>query len=499
MSRIYFAWVGSTDVRGCAGTGQDGNPGPICAALREHGRSFDKMLLLYNDSVWAGCSAEDYFAWITAETGCRPVGEPAGDVGPYDFAPVYDFTKKVVRRAAGGADRAELFFHASPGTATMAMVWALLAGPYKATLIVSSETTGVRFIAEPGMRPADLLSDGELERTSEAKAPHRMAISPAFEGILFRSEGMRKAVERAQIAAPRNINVLIQGETGTGKELFARAIHAASGRKGKFVAVNCGALPADLIESELFGHTSQAFTGARKARKGYFREADGGTIFLDEIAELPRAAQTSLLRVLQERQVVPVGSETPVQIDARVISAGNRELFKETVQNRFRSDLYYRLAVAEIILPPLRERKDDIPLLLDDALRKANCEVWGSETGQYRAMSDDALSMFTAYQWPGNVRELYAAIMRTVLWSVQKTMDGETAREALRMHQLEAAGEDCLPESGFSLENVLQATEKHYLELAHAQSGGSLKKGAEMLGIVNYQTYCNRLKKYGIR
>ena len=226
--------------------------------------------------------------------------------------------------------------------------------------------------------------------------------------LVCESAAMRRVVETAAVVAPSDAPVLISGESGSGKEVIARVIHAWSNRAtGALVAANCAGLPESLIESELFGHTKGAFTGASHAREGYFRAADGGTLFLDEIGELPLHVQPKLLRALEARQITPVGSDSPVVVDARVIAATNRDLGKEVQEGRFRDDLYYRINVIELVVPPLSARQDDIlPLARRFAIEFAGALV---------RLSPQAVESLLAYGWPGNVRELRNAIQRACL------------------------------------------------------------------------------------
>jgi DNA-binding NtrC family response regulator len=223
---------------------------------------------------------------------------------------------------------------------------------------------------------------------------------------------MLGVLRTAEKAAASSIAVLIEGESGVGKELIARAIHGTGERRAKpFVAVNCGAIPESLVESVLFGHEKGAFTGAVERHAGKFVEASGGTLFLDEIGELPLAAQVKLLRALQEGEVDPVGGKRPVKVDARIISATNRELLAEVRAGRFREDLYYRLCVFPIAVPPLRERVEDIPHLIRHFLLRFAAE----EGKRVRSVSAPALAMLAAFAWPGNVRQLENAIYRAVV------------------------------------------------------------------------------------
>lgn len=235
-----------------------------------------------------------------------------------------------------------------------------------------------------------------------------------YSDIIGSSERMHEVFELIRKVADTDAAVLIQGESGTGKELVARSIHFNSARFSKpFLAVNCGAFPESLLESELFGHTKGAFTGAASDKKGLFRSADGGTIFLDEIGEMPPPLQVRLLRALQEHEVMPIGSSTPVKFDARIIAATNRDLEKEVEAGNFREDLYYRLNVIELTLPPLRERRQDVPALVRHFLSRAA----EKQSTVEKAISDDALSALKNYDWPGNVRELENAIERAFILS----------------------------------------------------------------------------------
>ena len=230
--------------------------------------------------------------------------------------------------------------------------------------------------------------------------------------IVAASAPMIEVLELLERAAPYKTSVLLTGESGTGKEVLARAIHDQSPRRSEaFVAVNCGAIPENLLESELFGHARGAFTGADRARRGLFVEADGGTLFLDELGELPLPLQVKLLRVLQEEEVRPVGEAKPRAIDVRVLAATARDLESMIAQGDFREDLYYRLNVMEVRVPPLRERRQDIPLLVDHFFARS-CTQLGKPL---QRVGDDALERLVAYSWPGNVRELENVIERAVL------------------------------------------------------------------------------------
>src|SRR5271163_656737 len=250
---------------------------------------------------------------------------------------------------------------------------------------------------------------GELQRIR-----HSREGKLSFADIVTRSEAMTSVLRTAQKAAASSIPVLIEGESGVGKELFARAIHGSSERKSKpFVAVNCGAIPDNLVESILFGHEKGSFTGATERHMGKFVEASGGTLFLDEVSELPLAAQVKLLRALQEGAVEAVGGRKPVKVDVRIVSATNRKLLDRVKGGQFREDLFYRLHVLPLTIPPLRARREDIPHLLRHFLARFGAE----ENRSITAISGDAMAYLSQLDWPGNIRQLENAVYRAVVMS----------------------------------------------------------------------------------
>lgn len=253
-----------------------------------------------------------------------------------------------------------------------------------------------------------------------ARIKRRVDGTLTFDDIVTRSPAMQRVIELGERAAGSNIPIIIEGESGVGKELIARAIQGSSTRAGKsFVAVNCGAIPENLVESTLFGHEKGAFTGATEKRVGKFLEADGGTLFLDEVGELPPDAQVKLLRALQEGEVEPVGARRPLKSDFRLISATNRSMIDLVCQKRFREDLYYRLNVFPILVPPLRERTEDIPLLVKHFLTR-----FGAEEGKrVDSITPEALTLLMRHRWPGNVRQLENTVFRAVVLADSNELD----------------------------------------------------------------------------
>jgi transcriptional regulator with GAF, ATPase, and Fis domain len=303
---------------------------------------------------------------------------------------------------------------------------------------------------------------------------------------------MREIVQRIQLVAPRRSTVLILGETGTGKEVAARAIHAAGPRAAHpFIAVNCGALPDNLLEAELFGHVKGAFTGAWTSRVGRFEAAQHGTIFLDEVGELPLELQAKLLRVLQEREVQRLGSSESIPIDVRVIAATNANLESRVREGEFREDLFYRLNVVPLRVPPLRERRSDIPLLARHFVAKI-CAAEGVGTKHFRPGVEDALS---AYDWPGNVRQLENAVEMAVALSgdrIELTVE-DFPLPAARVTASPEAIAIPLPESGIDFERTIQAIELSLLRQALERAQGNKSRAAGMLHL-NRTTLTAKLK-----
>jgi two-component system, NtrC family, response regulator PilR len=325
-----------------------------------------------------------------------------------------------------------------------------------------------------------------------------------FEGIIGKSGGIEKIYHLVQKVARNSTNVLITGESGTGKELIARAIHLNGSRKNMpFVAVNCGAIPETLIESELFGHARGAFTGAVADHLGLFKQADQGTIFLDEVGELPLHLQVKLLRVLQEKAFTPVGGNKQIKVDVRVISATNRDLHKEMEEGRFRRDLFYRLNVVQIVMPPLRNRKEDIPTLAHYFMRR----FAASHGKQVEEISSAALMHIMSYGYPGNVRELENIIEHAVAVASKNIMTEEDLpahikgapinEEAEVFERTAPGGADLFFAKGLSLDVELETHEKCILLGALKRTNGVQKRAAEILGI-NYRSLRHRLEKYGL-
>ena len=309
----------------------------------------------------------------------------------------------------------------------------------------------------------------------------------AFSEIVGKSDSLQRIFSLVQKVADTNANILIQGESGTGKELVARAIHLNSGRSSNpFLAINCGALPESLLESELFGHTKGSFTGAISDKKGLFRSASGGTLFLDEIGDMPMSLQVKLLRALQEHEVTPIGQAAPVKFDARIVAATNKDLESEVKGGRFREDLFYRLNVIEMSIPALRERREDIPLLVKHFVAKSA----RSQNAPEKPIGRDVMSALVNYNWPGNVRELENAIERAFILSGDE-IDLESMPSKVRENGVRSY----VSHDDESFRPTLDEVERRYVLEILRSVAEDKAKAANILGI-DLSTLYRKLKRY---
>ena len=497
--KALVCWIGNADLKASSGPSADGD-GPVANAVSAI--EFDEIHLLcdYSKEKW-----KRYVDWLGLRTTVPIKVYQQSLSSPTNFRDIYTAAESVLSTLwkAKGAGF-EYTFHLSPGTPSMAAVWILLAKTsYPAQLLQSSKEAGVQVADVPFDIAAEFIPD--MLRTaderqvalSEAKPPE----AAGFEDIVHRSPVMKQLIAEARRAASRSLPILIEGESGTGKELFAQAIHNASPRAAmKFVAVNCGAVPTELLESEFFGHKKGAFSGAVADHLGHFGEAHRGTLFLDEIGELPKAMQTKLLRAVQQGEVTPVGQSKPLKVDVRIIAATNRTLIEEVAADRFREDLFYRLAVAVIKLPPIRERKSDLTLLIDTMLEYVNRQANAEPGYQKKKLSVAARNLLLQHYWPGNVRELQNTLQRATLWGEGESIGPEVIKRALLVVRAGGRRSDAILnrdiEVGVNLKHLMAEVARHYLQRALEQTKGNKTQAAALLGFKSYQTLTNWLDRY---
>ncbi len=352
------------------------------------------------------------------------------------------------------------------------------------------------------LRPAVLRVTENLKLKKEAGYLRReIRRLTGLDHIIGASPKMRAMFELIETIAPQSSRVLITGESGTGKELVARAIHENSARsKRPFVTINCGAFPETLLESELFGYMRGAFTGANENRRGLFQAADGGTLFMDEIGNMSLTMQVKLYRVLQEGKVRPLGSTDEYDVDVRVIAATNKDLEKEIAEGRFREDLFYRLSVIPLHLPPLRERREDIPLLARSFLERYRNAMGKKVEG----IDPEAMRRLEAYEWPGNVRELENTVERSVALETGRFITVEGLPERISRHYLEHCPDRSIeerplliPDGGIDFEKHMQGTERAYLLAALESAGGVRIRASELLRMT-YRSFRHYAKKHGV-
>lgn len=469
--------------------------------------TFDAIHLLSNYPAWIG---RTFAKWIGKKTIVHEVELH----DPTDYKQIFRLSDEVLARICEpDPTKVDLCIHLSPGTPAMTAIWVLL----------GKSRYPARFFQTHGGRawqteiPFDLVVDfiPGLLRGSDAnlvglasKAPGEIS---GFESILGNSRAIRIAVGRAQRAAIRSVSVLITGESGTGKEMFARAIHSASPRGNRsFVAINCAAVPRELLESELFGHKKGAFTGATSDRAGAFEEADGGTLFLDEVGECPLEMQAKLLRVLQPpaghapsyRLYRRIGESKDRACDVRVIAATNRRLLESVNRREFREDLYYRLAVVTLPLPSLRERREDIGILATSLLDQINQSFRQQEPGyRDKSLSVGTKAFVLRHTWPGNVRQLFNALVQAAVMVESSMIEKSDLQEALgEVHSPSMNSPTSVAlGDGFSLTGHLESIQRDLIQRAMEEARGVKTKAARLLGYANYQTLDAQIKRLHVK
>lgn len=495
------AWIGAADHE-CAESKRGADLGPIATALLGQ-PMYDRVYLLSNYDFER---SRNFCTWLESITGYKPSAIDLFSVdlaSPIDYSDIYTQVSSNLSQAGIPRDDVSLTFHLSPGTPAMAAIWIILAKTrFPAKLIQTSKERGVETIDFPFDLANDFLPE-YLQRTGDRvkRLTHGIQLpAPEFNKIIHQSQVVADQISLARRIAAYDVPVLILGETGTGKELFAEAIHAASSRSDRpFIAVNCGAISPEMANSELFGHKKGAFTGAIVDRKGCFLEASGGTLFLDEIGDLPLDTQVRLLRALQSQEITPMGQSKPVSINTRILAATHRDLAADITAGRFREDLFHRLAVGILQLPPLRNRVGDVMLLAQHFLDNINADAANKPEAQQKHLSKEAARAIQSYAWPGNVRELYHTLLRAVIWSQGAEVTGQDINSALLpvSNQINVLHQAVLKD-GLTLQDQLDEIARDCIEQALQKTGWRKAGAAKLLGFTNHQTLSNWMKRLGM-
>ena len=493
MGEILISWVGGRDI---AASGEGARHlGPIASTLKA--QDFDRVELLYS---YPDAEVSGYLEWLKSLSSTDVVVHRVELSSPVNLGEIYLAADEVLQ-ALSKEPGNRLNVLLSPGTPAMQAAWLLLGKTrYLVSFWQASPEQGVERaevpfeIAAEYIPSASKVSDSAMADLAAGETP----AAAAFDDIITQNPQMMRLKAQAAILAERDVSVLIYGESGTGKELFARAIHNASPRANSpFVAVNCGAFPPELIDSILFGHKKGAFTGAHSDRDGVFQQAHGGTLFLDEFGELTPAVQVRLLRVLQDGTFTPVGGCQQYRVSVRIVAATNRDLLKEVADGAFREDLFYRVAVGVLHLPPLRAREGDLGLLAHRVLT-----ALGRQDNHLKdkKISVAAKNLIFRHPWRGNMRELHSTLLRAALWSATDTIEAEDLRQALfQMPEEEQGilGRDI--SQGIDIQRICDDIWRHYIPRALDLSHGKKTRAAALLGLNNYQTLNNLMEKLGLK
>ena len=494
MKQLLVSWVGMHDLK----ANSRDELGAIASIALESPIPFDEIHLLVSD--WKS-EIDGYKDWLEGllikQNRTASIAVRYTEISnPIDYLAIYAEVDRALSALCNSGSRVTL--NLTSGTPAMTAVSMLLGqGVYNTLFVQSSREQG----RESVQLPFDISFAYIQEQDKRLKSlASDSALDAFFEHIPAQSDPMKSAIDLAKKIAPRNLPVIIQGETGTGKEVMAKAIHNASPRSDKpFIAVNCGAIPETLIDSELFGHKKGSFTGADQDRKGHFSEADGGTLFLDELGELPLAAQVKLLRVLQEGQVTRVGESTSHPVNVRIIAATHRNLLQMVDDNLFREDLFYRLAVGVITLPNLRERKQDIEAFIDLFISKINEDAESQPGYKGKNISREGKDFIIGRRWPGNIRELWNTLLRASIWSEGTEITAQDINAALIERNQTNCPIDIDVSAGIDINQILDETKSYLIKSALENTNGQKKKAAKLLGLANHQTLTNWMEKLNIQ
>lgn len=488
-----ISWLGRTDLDQM----KLDKPASI-ATIALKGKTLDSITILA--STWED-EWYDYKEWLERKLAC--VGRSKTSVviqrvrlaSPIDYSAITKVMQKQLSKISAGSEN--IYLNLTSGTPAMTVVSVLLGKSIGKCQLLQTSPKGELIEVDI---PVDFATEYTKSSTNAIQSltsdtPH---LSSAFEAITTKSKIMQLLVKKAHRLALSDLPALVLGESGSGKEVMATAIHNASSRSEKpFRAVNCGALPENLVDSILFGHVKGSFTGADKEHSGLFEQANGGTLFLDEVGELPLNVQVKLLRALQQKEITRVGDVKPRVVDVRIIAATHQDLFQMTSQGAFREDLFYRLAVGVIEMPPLRARTEDIPELISTLMVDINQQAEKHPLFESKKISPDAIIFAKSYPWPGNIRELWNTLNRAVLWSESATISAEDLQSSVLStdRNQSSQGEFSVPGD---IQQYLDNIKKGAVESALEYSRNNKSKAAEALGLKSHQTLSGWMTKLGI-
>lgn len=494
MERILVAWIGGLDID----NGLRGLTGPIHSSLQQEGANYSHVYLLCNYAK-THKDSDSYSRWLSSEFSLPIYKDDVELSSPQDYGEIYLVADSLLSKIQSEHPKSKITLQISPGTPAMQAVWVLL-GKTKYPHVIFLQGSVERGIQEVNI-PFNISAEFQLANSIADFTLSKVSTHSAFDDIFTQNDMMIELKQRASVLACHNIPVLIQGASGTGKELFATAIHNASNRNQQpLYVLNCGAIPKELIDSTLFGHKKGSFTGAIKDQKGIFEQANGSSLFLDEFGELPLDAQIRLLRVLQEGTLNRVGDVQEIKVDVRLICATNKDLLQAVANGEFREDLFYRVAVGVLNLPPIKNRSGDITLLANALLTQIAKQLNPlAKNDEDKKLSPNAINLILKHSWPGNVRELHSTLLRAYLWSQGGSIDEQDLKAA--MFPKQSNNNDIFSHdlsNPIDLQEILDEVEEYYLRLAWQKTLGKKTKASELLGIKSYQNYSNRLEKFKI-
>jgi len=493
MRQLLVSWVGQHDL-----SAQERDElGAIGAVALGAALPFYELHLIVSN--WEE-QIPDYEKWLAgklteASRKARVVFHVAALSSPINYEEIYSFIDPLLSKVCQPGNSVTI--NLTSGTPAMTAISLLLGqGVYNTKFVQASRESGLEAVKLPFNISLAYIQQQDKQLQQMAAG---FDVDTPFEHIPACSQSMKGVLDLAKRLACRDVPVIIQGETGTGKEVMAKALHAASVRADKpFIAVNCGAIPESLIDSELFGHKKGAFTGADQDRKGHFEEADGGTLFLDEIGELPLIAQVKLLRVLQEGQLTRVGESKARSINVRVVAATHKNLLQMIEEGEFREDLFYRLAVGILNIPSLRERQTDIEPLLDLLMAQINQDSQSQPSYQSKKISEEGKKFIYSQLWPGNIRELYNTLLRASVWSDESSIGERELRQSMILRKRQNTRLDIDISNGVDANQILDETKSYLVLKALDMANGQKGKAAKLLGLANHQTLTNWMGKLGI-